>query len=271
MPIFELEPGVTMLYRDDDFTDGWRAPEGVALFLHGNGESGVAWNGWMPSFGRRFRVVRPDMRGFGGSTPMPIDYPWSVDALADDYRRLIAHLGLEPVHLIGAKTGGPIAMRLAAEHPELVRSLTLVGCPENGEAAAPNMPAMYEQMDREGVEGWARATMRRRLGSDAPPQMLEGWSKLMGSTAKSTQLGYVQMCARIDIAPDVPRIAAPALVITTVGSGLGSVEQTRAWQQRIARSELFVIDADSYHVAVSHPELCARAALDFIDRTASLV
>ena len=65
------------------------------LLLHGNAESGEAWNAWMPVLGRRFRVVRPDMRGFGQSTAMPLDYQWSVERIIDDFIALADQLGLE--------------------------------------------------------------------------------------------------------------------------------------------------------------------------------
>ena len=254
-----------MYYRDDDYTDPWTNSEAV-LMLHGNAESGKSWNGWMPHLGRRFRVVRPDLRGHGQSTPMPLDYKWSIDGLVDDYIKLVDHLGIERFHVVAAKTGGPITLRLASRYPERVRSIAVVGCPATGAAAtAGNAADLYKWIERDGAASWARATMRNRLGSQATPEMLEAWVKVMASTARSTQLGYVYLCETIDIAPDLPKITAPTLVITTEGSGLGSVEATRAWQQKIENSELLVLPGDSYHAAVTHPDLCAKAYLEFID------
>ena len=73
----------------------------------------------------------------------------------------------------------------------------------------------------------------------------------------------------IDVPDDLPRITAPTLVITTEGSGLGSVEVTRAWQRTIPQSELLVLPGDSYHAAASDPVTCAAATLAFIDRQRS--
>jgi pimeloyl-ACP methyl ester carboxylesterase len=69
-----------------------------------------------------------------------------------------------------------------------------------------------------------------------------------------------------DIRADVPKIGCPTLVITTDGSGLASVDQTKAWQQQIPHSDLLVLPGNSYHVAASHAERCAAATLDFIAR-----
>ena len=68
MPTFRPTADLEMHYEVDDFTDPWRRPQTV-LLLHGNAESGLAWYGWVPTLARRYRVVRPDMRGFGASTP----------------------------------------------------------------------------------------------------------------------------------------------------------------------------------------------------------
>ena len=83
MPVFKPTPDLEMRYRVDDFTDPWSSPQTV-LLLHGNAESGAAWYRWVPILGRHYRVVRPDVRGFGESTAMPREYPWTLDALIDD-------------------------------------------------------------------------------------------------------------------------------------------------------------------------------------------
>src|SRR5262245_53168723 len=108
MPTFEVTPGTRLNYLVDDFTEPWQKPETV-LLLHGNAESGLAWYGWVPLLARRFRVVRPDMRGYGASTAMPRDFPWALDVIIDDYARLMDSLGVQRFHLVGAKIGGIIA------------------------------------------------------------------------------------------------------------------------------------------------------------------
>jgi pimeloyl-ACP methyl ester carboxylesterase len=91
----------------------------------------------------------------------------------------------------------------------------------------------------------------------------------MGRTAVSTQIGFMKTIACADIRADVPKIRCPTLVITTDGSGLASVDETRAWQQQIPSSRLLVLPGDSYHVAASHAERCAEATLDFIARNSA--
>ncbi len=265
MPTLQIPPNLSMHYVIDDYTDPWREPEAV-LMLHGNTESGVVWYGWVPHLARRYRVVRPDMRGFGASTPMPRDYPWTIDAMIDDYVILMQSLGIARLHLIGAKLGGTIARCFAARFPERVRTLTLVGTPPPVRDLRARVTAWTEEFEKLGVEHWARRTMEGRLGSNFPPEGTAWWIKMMAQTAVSTQIGYVQRILTTDITAVLPKIACPTLVITTEGSSLGSVAETRAWQEKIPNSTLAVLPGDSFHVAATDSDVCAQTTLDFISR-----
>jgi len=108
--------------------------------------------------------------------------------------------------------------------------------------------------------------MGRRLGTAFPPEGFEWWTKFMGRTAVSTQLGFMATIACADIRAVLPKIICPTLVITTENSGLGSVDETRAWQQQIPDSELLVLSGNSYHIAATHADQSAEATVDFIRR-----
>ena len=265
MPTFEAANGVRLHYLVDDFTDPWREAETV-LLLHGNAESGLAWYAWVPLLARSFRVIRPDMRGYGASTPMPRDFPWTLDVIIDDHARLMDALGVQRFHLVGAKIGGIIARAFAARRPERVATLTVVGSPPPLRQGAEHIPALTEEFETRGVEHWARRTMAGRLGDRFPPEGVEWWIRFMGRTAVSTILGFNATINYSDIRADVARIACPTLVITTDESSLASVEDTRAWQQAIPDSELLVLPGKSFHAAASDPARCAQATLDFIAR-----
>jgi len=259
--LLERPDGCRLYYEVDDYTDPWRPAETV-LFVHGLAESGEAWRGWVPYFARRYRVARVDVRGFGRSTPMPAGYGWTMDALLDDLEALIRHLGCERVHLVGAKSGGSIALKLAADRPGLVRTLTGVTPPLTGAA---DVAQWLERIETRGVLDWARHTMQGRLGSAATPEEVEWWvDNLQGKTALSTLQGYLRWVPGLDIRADVERIACPALIITTTGSGLRSVEGVRAWVERVKRARLLVLEGDAWHAAGAYPDRCAQATAAFL-------
>jgi 3-oxoadipate enol-lactonase len=268
MPTFDASPDLRMHYLVDDFTDPWTEPDPLVL-LHGNAESSLAWYAWVPIVARRFRVVRPDMRGYGASTPMPRDFKWTLDVIIDDYARLMDWLGAQRFHLVGAKIGGVIARAFAARRPDRVRTLTVIGSPPPLRKGAERIPELTREFEIQGVEHWARRTMAGRLGDRFPAAGVEWWIKFMGRAPLSTLVGFNASINYSDIRADVPKIACPTLVITTTQSGLASVDETRAWQQEIQGSELLVIPGNSYHVAASDAAQCAQAVLDFVARRGS--
>jgi 3-oxoadipate enol-lactonase len=266
MPQFHPSTDLAMHYQVDDFTDPWSRPQAI-LLLHGNAESGLAWYAWVPKLTRHYRVVRPDMRGFGQSSVMPSDYKWTFERLAEDFCLLMDHLGIARFHLVGAKIGGTVARAFAARRPERIITLTVVGTPPPLRAGAvERVPAMIRDFETHGMEHWARQNMASRLGSGFPPEGVEWWAKFMGRTAVSTQIGFMGTIACADIRADLPKITCPTLVITTEQSGLGTVEETRAWQRQIPASELLVLPGNSYHVAATHADSAAQATLDFVAR-----
>jgi pimeloyl-ACP methyl ester carboxylesterase len=251
-----------MHYVVDDFTDPWTKSETI-LLLHGNAESSLAWYGWVPHLARRYRVVRPDRRGFGASTPMPRDFEWSFEILIDDHIRLMDALGIERFHLVGAKWGGTLARVFAARQPERVATLTVVGTPAAARPGAEVIPKLVAEFERQGVKDWVRRTMGMRLGSAFPPEGVDYWIDFMSRASASTLIGF-QALNYADISADIPHIQCPTLVITTEGSGLASIQENRAWQQKIPNSRLVVLPGDSYHVALTDPDACAKATLEFI-------
>jgi pimeloyl-ACP methyl ester carboxylesterase len=108
--------------------------------------------------------------------------------------------------------------------------------------------------------------MAGRLGADFPAEGIDWWTQFMARTALSTEIGFQRDIAYADISADIPKIACPTLVVTTEESGLASIDENRRWQSRIPDSELLVMPGNSYHVAASDPEACAKAMLDFVER-----
>jgi len=263
MAIADIAPDLQMHYEVDDFAEPWRKHD-VVMLLHGNAESGEVWYGWLPHLASELRVVRPDMRGFGLSTPMPRNYSWSPSRIADDYLALMDGLGIECCHLVGAKVGGTMALHFAARHPARVQTLTVMGPPIRAGDSAARYTSWVTEIEQNGVENWARSTMAGRLGPDFPPEGSEWWIRLMGRTALSTQIGFLATVPGIDITPDLPEVRCPTLVITTRENPLYPLDEVEAWQRRIPRSRLLVVPGNSYHIAATAPAQCARATLQFI-------
>ena len=115
----EIRPGVWMAYEDHWFGEPWAVPETVVM-IHGNSESSRAWTCWVPHLARHYRVVRPDLPGFGAS-PEPAGYGWSAEELAADIGRFLDALNIE--HDNGLITAEEVAAPDKAKLEEAVRTL----------------------------------------------------------------------------------------------------------------------------------------------------
>lgn len=259
-----IRPGVTMAYQDHWFGEPWTTPETVVM-VHGNSESSQAWTCWVPHFARKYRVVRPDLPGFGAS-PEPGDYGWSAAELAADLVRFLDALGIARCHLIGAKYGGSACMRLAIDAPDRIATLCLFGSPVRGSGSG-----NADLIRSKGVRQWAAETMRARLGSAASEAQLQWWAnELMGKS--SARAAFAASSSRIgmELEHELAKITAPTLIVTTQESGLQSVEAVERAAKRIPRAQVIVLPGDSYHIAAVEPDLCAEHALRFIEGAASM-
>lgn len=93
------------------------------LLVTGLGGVGAGWGPQIPRFAERYRTVVPDHRGAGRTAAPPHGY--TVEQLARDMAGLLRSLDATPAHVVGSSLGGAIAMLMALEHPDTVRSLVL--------------------------------------------------------------------------------------------------------------------------------------------------
>ena len=99
------------------------------VLIHGSGPGVTSYANWrlvLPALAENFRVVAPDMVGFGFSE-RPANIEYGVQTWADQVVGLMDTLELPKAHLVGNSFGGAIALRVATQHPDRVGKLVLMG------------------------------------------------------------------------------------------------------------------------------------------------
>lgn len=193
-------------------------PETIVL-VHGLMLASPSWHHQVAHLSQTHRVITFDLRGQGASekTRDGLD----LDSLAEDTAALIAALAPQGAHLAGFSMGSFVAMRVAARHPDLVRTLTLIG--PSGEAEAPENRWRYAALiGLVSVFGprIAIGPMMKILFGDSflsdPAQVavLGHWRGYLRALPRSLARAAAASAKRGAIKDELAAIAAPTLVIS---------------------------------------------------------
>ena len=218
MPSIKRSGKPTLHYDVDDFTDPWKhAP--VMIMQHGFGRSSEFWYPWVPFVSRHFRVVRPNLRGFGQS---PVDFDtttgYTAEGLLEDMLAVCDEVSPDrPVHYCGESIGGIIGIMLAASHPQRLRTLSIISTPltipqHTQTTFAFGHPTWQDAMRTMGSEAWAdaaNASSRFPPGADAAMQ--KWYAREMGKSSVDSLVGLSYLAMKLDVRAQAAKIATPTL------------------------------------------------------------
>ena len=245
--------GYDIAYGHDDFHEPWRASSPVVL-LHGIAESQITWNPWVPVLTPELTVIRPDLPGFGESPVTSSHWDWTPRRYAEALAEFLDDIDIPEFHLVGAKYGGKIALKMASMLGDRVLSLSVFSAQPY--ALSGSNSARVAEV---GVHRWAAETQRARLGSSASAEQVTFWTdELMAKADGSAVQGCIHASENSDISPGLGAISAPTLIVTTSGSELVDTEEVLRYQALIPGSEVLILPGDNYHPAVMDPQRCAR-------------
>lgn len=108
---------------------GGRVDGPTLVMLHGFPQTHVMWQRVARELAPHFRIVLPDLRGYGDSSHAPglSDHGnYSKRAMAQDVVDVVDALGIDTFYLCGHDRGGRVAHRLAVDHPARVRKLCVI-------------------------------------------------------------------------------------------------------------------------------------------------
>ena len=241
-----VAPNLQMFYREDWLGAPWITTAEPVVFLHGNLETGDVWFGWVPRMAQQYRLFRPDLPGYGRS-PAPADFEWSLANFAKVVANYLDAIGIASAHIVGAKTGGAIAMQFAATYPQRTRSVVVASGP-------------FGKVDPQ----FENSSQQVRLGSAATKAEMDYFEKLREETPAATRRDMQKVLSNIELEGLLPKIQAPTLIITSDKSALQSVETVVRYQSKIPKSRLLVLTSDAYHVAVANADECVTNTLAFL-------
>ncbi|MGD8488651.1 MAG: alpha/beta hydrolase [Anaerolineae bacterium] len=235
------------------------------LFIHGLGSSARDWELQADHFAADYQVIVADVRGHGQSAKPP--GPYSIPLFASDMAGLIKSLDLAPVHVIGISMGGMIGLELAADAPELVRSLVAANC--GTDMVLKTWKLRWQLYQRWliihllGMKRMSQVLSRRLFPKDDQAELrqalVERWSKNDPRAYWQTLKGF----AGWSVTERLAEIVCPVLVIAA-DADYTPVEMKAAYARQLPRGELVVIPDSRHATPVERPGAFNQAVRTFL-------
>jgi rifampin ADP-ribosylating transferase len=252
MSSVRLPTGVTL--RLEEFGSG---PAPPVLALHGWAESLRVFDRLGPLLPGTIRVVAFDQRGHGDSDKPDTGYDFA--SMTKDVVVLLETLGLPPVVMVGASSGGYLAQQIAVTHPNLVAGLVLVGAP----ADLQGRPPFFDEVARlsDPIDPtWVRESLawfpRFR---DIPDWYLEDRVRDGVSCPARAWLGTLLGLVEAVPPTETGRIEVPTVIIWGEQDTVLPVEHARRLHAAIPGSELLLLPDTGHLVLWEQPEEVASA------------
>ncbi|TNY37019.1 alpha/beta fold hydrolase [Thermomonospora catenispora] len=239
------------------------------VLLHAFPLSSAMWLPQREDLGRRFRVITPDLRGFGGSV-LGEDEP-SVDRMADDVAELLQRKGVDRAVVCGVSMGGYVAMALCRRHPEIPLGLVLADTKASADSEEVRRNRL-RQAERLEEDGDARVLLEEvlplLLGPTTMQQRALVYGRVRGlvqsAPARAAAWALRAMAAR-DASFDTLRgVRVPALVLRGEEDGLSTEADARAMADALPDAELQTISRTGHLPPVEQPEPFNRALEEFV-------
>jgi 3-oxoadipate enol-lactonase len=243
--------------------------EGDTLLLHqGLGQAMWAWREQVPALAQRFRVVTFDTRGTGRSPALGRTY--SMHDFADDAADVLAG---RAAHVVALSMGGYVALTLALAHPELVRSLVLIGTGAGGSDRVPRPQHVRDAFnDAMGLpqDEFGRRTMPYTFSSGWAERNAERFEQILSArlerpTSYETIEAHANACYGFyNEGCEVERIDVPALVIHGDEDLIVPVENGRMLAERLPNARYVELRGRGHNLPLEDPETVNRLVLEFL-------
>ena len=222
------------------------------VLLHGGLADNSTWAAQFSGLSPHRHVMAPERQAHGHTPDRPGPLTWS--AMTDQTVKFLVAQGLGPVDLVGWSDGGMVGTLIAAEHPELVRTLTVTGSGFSNAGYVAGLVEALVALPPDDEELAMFAEIYAQSSPDGPEHFAEVWDKVRTMWAEP-----------FDWAEKVKGIPAPTLVIVGDDDFI-SVEHAAEFSQLVENGQLAVLPGASHVLPMEKPDLFNQLVLDFTAR-----
>ena len=216
------------------YLEGGPKDADVLLMIHGFGGDKDNWTRFARSLTNTYRVIAPDLPGFGESRWHP-NWDYSLIPQRDRVANLVQALGLEQIHLIGNSMGGHLSALYAYEYPDDVMSLTLI--------------------DNAGVVSPVKGVLARRALDQAEKNQ--------------SIFNAIKSDSTVNLEPLLPRIEIPVLIIWGEYDRILDVSSVEKMRPLLPQAEVIIMEDTGHMPMLERPSETAIHYLRFLGRVVS--
>ena len=244
-----------------------RNPEsssGTVVLVHGLGGTLNVWEAQTRALAEHFRVVRYDLPGSGRR---PAEAALHVDDWVTDLQELLDALDIQHAHLIGHSLGTLVVQHFAAQFPQRVDSLSLLGVnrsPPDARRAAVRQRA--EEVRTHGiaavVDGLLDTVPSRHTRTHKPIALAMIRELLLGQDAQS----YAATCEAMAAStrPDLSSLSCPLLLVAGADDNVSPADLSRAMATEFPAAKLIVLPDCGHWIPLEQPERTCTELLQFL-------
>ena len=242
------------------------------LLVHGFPLDHMMWRGQVSELSQGFRVLAPDLRGFGGSSPLAVDEAvLTMAQFADDLAALLKSLQVrEPVNFCGLSMGGYVAFQFAVRYPERLRRLILCDTKAAADTkeAAENRHKLAAKVLAKGSQVAAEAMLPKLFSKraiESPAPCVEETRQTILRTRPQTIAAALRgMAEREDFTPKLGAIRVPTLVVCGAEDVITPSAEMRTIAAAVPGAEYCEVSAAGHMSPLEDPRTVNQALRKFL-------
>lgn len=239
----------------------------VVVLSNSLGSTHRMWDAQIDALEERFRVVRYDTRGHGGS-PVPAG-PYTIDDLADDVVALLDRLGVQRAHLVGLSLGGMTAMRVAARNPDRIDRMAVL-CTGARLTPADAWTERAATVRAHGSASVAAAVVQRWFTPEylqSHPDVRAASEAMVAATPAEGYAGCCEVIAAMDLRADLASITAPTLAIAGADDPATPPDKLNEIATGVKDGRLLVVPHSAHLANAEQPGIITPALIEHLEQS----
>jgi 3-oxoadipate enol-lactonase len=257
--------GLTFNCRIDGDAGPW------VMLSHGLATDLTMWDELADALKDRYRVLRYDARGHGGSAAPAGDY--SLDMLVKDAAAILDTLDVKQTHFAGLSMGGMIGQGLLINHPHRIESAVIA---DSRHTTTPDFTKAWldriETVRKDGVEAIVGSTVSRWASAGLAqrnPAAVARMEAMVRGTSANGYCGCAAALARLNYGPRLNEIAAPVLVVCGDEDHGAPPDNSRQMAAMIKDARFLEIKQAGHISNIEQPAVFNSAVQSFFDEVES--